>query len=64
MNQKKQGEFEKSFHPYIFILKEGDKIQKNLLDYSLMMLSVHAHETIRSPKILESMELGQHNSNN
>lgn len=37
-------------HPYIFVLKEGRKINKNFLDYSLMMLHIHSNETIKSPK--------------
>lgn len=36
-------------HPYIFVLKEGGKIKKDFLDYSLMMLFVHSRETIHSP---------------
>jgi hypothetical protein len=36
-------------HPYIFILKEGKKIKKDYLDYSLMILFIHSHETLRSP---------------
>lgn len=36
-------------HPYIFVLKEGQKIKKDFLDYSLMMLFLHSRETIPSP---------------
>lgn len=36
-------------HPYIFVLKEGGEIKKDLLDYSLMILFLHSRETIRSP---------------
>lgn len=36
-------------HPYIFVLKEGKKIKKDYLDYSLMMLQITAPETIKSP---------------
>lgn len=36
-------------HPYIFVLKEGRRINKDFLDYSLMMLYTHAYETIPSP---------------
>lgn len=36
-------------HPYLFVLKEGGKIKKDFLDYSLMMLFIHSTEIIRSP---------------
>jgi hypothetical protein len=37
-------------HPYIFVLKEGRKINNDYLDYSLMMLHINSTETIKSPK--------------
>ena len=37
------------FRPYVFVLKEGQKIQKDLLDYSLMILYMRLSETIKSP---------------
>lgn len=36
-------------HPYLFVLKEGAKIQSDFLDYSLLMLQVTSPEIIRSP---------------
>lgn len=36
-------------HPYIFVLKEGQEIKDDLLDYSLMMLQVTCPEVIKSP---------------
>lgn len=48
--QQDQNHLKALLHPYVFILKEGGKIKKNLLDYSLMMLYVHSSETIRSPQ--------------
>jgi hypothetical protein len=36
-------------HPYIFVLREGKKINKNFLDYSLLMLHVNCPEKIKSP---------------
>lgn len=36
-------------HPYLFVLKEGVEIKKNLLDYSLVMLLINSAETIKSP---------------
>lgn len=38
------------FHPYVFVLKEGQKIKKDFLDYSLMILYTHSWETIQSPE--------------
>lgn len=35
-------------HPYQFVLKEGD-IEKNRLDYRLMLLQVSCPEVIKSP---------------
>ena len=37
-------------HPYLFVLKEGTKIQKDFLDYSLLMLQVTSPEIIKSPQ--------------
>lgn len=37
-------------NPYIFILKEGGKIKKDYLDYSLMILFIHSSETLQSPR--------------
>ena len=37
-------------HPYLFVLKEGKKIQKDFLDYSLLMLQVSSLEVIPSPR--------------
>ncbi len=36
-------------HPFAFILKEGEDIDNNFLDYSLLMLKVSHPEVIRSP---------------
>ena len=36
-------------HPYIFVLKEGKKIQADYLDYSLLMLQVTSPEIVKSP---------------
>ncbi len=37
-------------HPYIFVLKEGNEINKDLLNYSLLMLHVSCPETLKSPE--------------
>ena len=36
-------------HPYVFILKEGDDIESNPLDYSLLMLKLGTTERLQSP---------------
>lgn len=36
-------------HPFIFALREGVKIQDNLLDYSLLLLQQTCTEVLRSP---------------
>jgi hypothetical protein len=36
-------------HPFLFVLKEGRKIQDNFLDYSLLMLQVVSPEILKSP---------------
>jgi hypothetical protein len=37
-------------HPYVFVLKEGGKIKKDLFDYSLMILFIHSSEVLKSPE--------------
>lgn len=37
-------------HPYVFVLKEGHKINEDFLDYSLLILQVGRPETLKSPK--------------
>lgn len=37
------------FHPYMFALQEGGKINNNLMDYSLLLLHRHCSEVILSP---------------
>ena len=55
MTAKHRNPLKSILHPYVFVLKEGGKIKKDLLDYSLMMLFVHSRETIRSPSKEESL---------
>jgi len=40
-------------HPYIFVLKEGSNIEKNRLDYTLMMLKIGPTEYYPSPSTLK-----------
>ena len=50
MSTESQNALKTLLHPYIFVLKEGRKINKDFLDYSLMMLHINSRETIKSPK--------------
>lgn len=59
MTSKPNHHLRNIFHPYLFVLKEGTKIKKDFLDYSLMMLMVHSRETIESPKTLTSISPSQ-----
>lgn len=36
-------------HPYVFVLKEGHGIQKDFLDYSLLLLQVGQADILPSP---------------
>lgn len=39
------------FRPFMLMLKEGDEIEQDYMDYKLVMLNVGSSERIRSPKI-------------
>lgn len=41
--------FDYFLHPYIFVLKEGTEINKNFLDYSLLLLQVGQPDVLPSP---------------
>lgn len=43
--------------PYIFVLKEGKKIDNDFLDYSLLMLQMGRSETLQSPPLLKASRL-------
>lgn len=49
MNQPRSKNFDHLLHPYIFILKEGKEIQRNFLDYSLLLLQVGQSDILPSP---------------
>ena len=36
-------------HPYLFILKEGNNIQSDFLDYSLLLLQMSRPEILHTP---------------
>ena len=50
MSSRSRHHLKSILHPYIFVLKEGRKIQKDFLDYSLMMLFIHSSEVLKSPE--------------
>ncbi len=43
-------QFDHLLHPYIFILKEGKEIQRNFLDYTLLLLQVGQPDVLSSPR--------------
>lgn len=47
--QRPPKNFDHLLHPYIFVLKEGNKIQQDYLDYSLLLLQVGQADVIYSP---------------
>ena len=47
--------FDHFLHPYIFVLKEGQEIQKDFLDYSLLLLQVGRADVLPSPHHLKSI---------
>lgn len=49
MRSKQNSPLKSMLHPYVFFLREGGEINKDFLDYSLMMVYVHAREKISSP---------------
>lgn len=48
--EQKTNPLETILHPYMFVLREGEQIKNNLLDYRLMIFQVSQGETIRSPR--------------
>ncbi len=54
MSYKSSKDIKLMLHPYAFILKGGDKIDEDLLDYQLMIVQVHCPETIKSPENVRS----------
>lgn len=50
MPAKTQKNLKQMMQPFAFALKEGSKIQKNFLDYALVMLQLHCTEVIKKPK--------------
>lgn len=49
MRQTHPKPYENFIHPYVFVLKEGNEIHKDFLDYSLLMLQVGQAELLPSP---------------
>lgn len=50
MKQARPRPYENFIHPYIFVLKEGNEIHKDFLDYSLLMLQVGQADILPSPR--------------
>lgn len=53
-NSKRHDHF---LHPYIFVLKEGEGIQKDFLDYRLLLLQVGQPDVLSSPNKVKSTPL-------
>lgn len=49
MSSKPNSQIALLCHPYLFALKEGNKIRDNLMDYSLLLLQRNCTEVIKSP---------------
>lgn len=47
--------FDHFLHPYVFVLKEGQEINQNFLDYSLLLLQVGQADILPSPHNLKSI---------
>lgn len=52
MKESPSKRFDNLLHPYVFILKEGKEIQKDFLDYSLLLLQVGQADILPSPNNL------------
>jgi hypothetical protein len=55
MKDSRSKPFEHFLHPYIFVLKEGNEIHKDFLDYSLLLLQVGQADILPSPNRLKSL---------
>lgn len=49
MKESSSKSFDHFLHPYVFVLKEGQEIQQNFLDYSLLLLHVGQADILPSP---------------
>lgn len=50
MKESRSKPFEHFIHPYVFVLKEGQEIKSDFLDYSLLLLQVGLTDIIPSPE--------------
>lgn len=50
MKESRSKKFDHFIQPYLFVLKEGEGIHKNYLDYSLLLFQVGKADIIPSPK--------------
>lgn len=50
MKESRPKPFEHFLHPYVFVLKEGNEIHKDFLDYSLLLLQVGQADILPSPR--------------
>lgn len=52
MQRRSRRDLSLLLHPYMFVLKEGSAIQKDPLNFSLMILKVNCPEVLKSPNLL------------
>lgn len=50
MKENPSKPFEHFLHPYVFVLKEGQEIHQDYLDYSLLLLLVGQADILPSPQ--------------
>ncbi len=49
MKQDSRSNYDNFLHPVVFVLKEGEAIKKNYLDYSLLLLQMGQGDVLKSP---------------
>ena len=56
MKEARTKPYDHFLHPYIFLLKEGQEIQNDFLDYSLLLLQVGQADILASPHHFKSLD--------
>jgi hypothetical protein len=57
MKESRQKPYDHFLKPYVFVLKEGQEIHKDFLDYSLLLLQVGQADILPSPHNLKPLPL-------
>lgn len=53
-------ELRQTLHPYMFVLKQGEGIKDDMMDFSLSIWLVTCQETLRSPTSLKFSNSNRH----